>query len=157
VSGVSTVTGAGNWRLSYDSKAIVDMTVLSQARAELGSGFTRILSYFREDGQKSLVALEEAIRAGSAAGLVIPAHTLKGEALQFGAQPLAELAEHIEMTARRCVEQHERPDELLGDVVRLRPLFEATLALFDRETQVQVDRRPSFGRKMPIAPGFGQR
>jgi HPt (histidine-containing phosphotransfer) domain-containing protein len=133
------------------------MTVLSHARAELGTGFTRILSYFREDGHKSVLAIEEAIRAGNSAALVIPAHTLKGEALQFGAQPLAELAEHIEMTARRCVEQHERPDELLGDVVRLRPLFEATLALFDRETQMQADRRPSFGRKMPVVPGYGQR
>jgi len=131
--------------------------VLSQARTELGAGFTRILSYFREDGHKSLVAIEEAIRAGNSAALVIPAHTLKGEALQFGAQPLAELAEHIEMTARRCVEQHERPDELLADVVRLRPLFEATLALFDREMNLMTDRRPSFGRKAPVAPGYGQR
>ena len=133
------------------------MNVLSRTRAELGTGFTRILGYFREDGHKSVVAIEEAIRAGSAAALVIPAHTLKGEALQFGAQPLAELVEHIEMTARRCVEQHERPDELLGDVVRLRPLFEATLALFDREAGKPSDRRPSFGRKMPIVPGYGQR
>jgi hypothetical protein len=142
--------------LSYDQRAIVDMTVLTQTRAELGAGFVRILSYFREDGWKSLAAIEDAIRSGNAAGLVIPAHTLKGEALQFGAQPLAELAEHIEMTARRCVEQHERPDELLGDVVRLRPLFEATLALFDRETNPLVDRRPSFGRKMPVVPGYGR-
>jgi HPt (histidine-containing phosphotransfer) domain-containing protein len=133
------------------------MVVLSQARAELGNGFVRILSYFREDGHKSVTAIEDAIRAGNSAALVIPAHTLKGEALQFGAQPLAELAEHIEMTARRCVEQHERPEELLGDVVRLRPLFEATLALFDRETNRSSDRRPSFGRKMPIMPGYSQR
>jgi HPt (histidine-containing phosphotransfer) domain-containing protein len=132
------------------------MSVLSHARAELGPDFVRILSYFREDGWKSLAAIEDAMRAGNAAGLVIPAHTLKGEALQFGAQPLAELAEHIEMTARRCVEQHERPDELLGDCVRLRPLFEATLALFDRATNPVVDRRLGFGRKMPVAPGYGR-
>ena len=133
------------------------MTALSRARAELGSGFVRILSYFREDGRKSLIAIEEAMRAGNAAALVIPAHTLKGESLQFGARPLAELAERIETTARRCVEQHETPDELLGDVVRLRPVFDATLALFDRETNPLSDRRPTFGRKAPVVPGYGQR
>lgn len=106
-----------------------------------------MLNYFREDGQKSVSAIEEAMRSANAAALVLPAHTLKGESLQFGAQPLAELAESIEVSARRCVEMHEKPNGLLGEVVRLRPLFEATLALFERETDPIVDRRPVFGRK----------
>ena len=36
------------------------------------------------------------------------------EASQFGAVPLCALAEHIEMTARRCNESHDGPDELIG-------------------------------------------
>lgn len=135
-----------------DPKAIVDLAVLSQAREELGAGFARMLSYFREDGHKSVAAIEEAARAANAAALVIPAHKLKGEALQFGAQPLAALAEKIETVARRCVEIHETPTELLGDVVKLRPLFDATFALFDRETNPLAERRPVFGRKAAIAP-----
>lgn len=136
--------------------AFVDLATLSQAREELGAGFVRMLGYFREDGWRSLLAIEEAMRAGNAASLIRPAHTLKGEALQFGARPLAELAEYIEETARRCVEDHEAPNALVGDIVRLRPLFEATLALFDREASM-LSRRQGFGRRMPIVPGYGQR
>lgn len=139
--------------MAYGAGEIVDWTAFARARSELGPGFVRILSYFREDGTKSVAAIEEAIRGKNAAALVIPAHTLKGESRQFGAEPLADLAEHIEVVARRCVEQHDEPDELVEDVVKLRPLFEATLALFDRETNPLVDRRPVFGRKaVGVAP-----
>jgi HPt (histidine-containing phosphotransfer) domain-containing protein len=134
----------------------VDWAVFAKARAELGADFVRILGYFREDGVKSVAAIEEAMRARSAVGLVRPAHTLKGESLQFGAEPLSELAEHIEMVARRCVETRDDPGELIEVVVKLRPLFDETLALFERETNPLVNRRPvaSFGRKA-AAGGFG--
>ncbi len=135
---------------------IVDWPAFSQARAELGAGFVRILSYFREDGTKSVAAIEQAMRRLDAAALVIPAHTLKGEALQFGAEPLGALAEHIEQVARRCVERHERPSELVEAVVRLKPLFEQTLAMFDREINPLVDRRPAFGRKTMALPAVGR-
>ncbi len=131
----------------------VDWAVFQQARAELGADFVRILGYFREDGSKSVTQIEAAMRGGIAAALVIPAHTLKGESRQFGAEPLALLAEEIEVVARRCVEMHQSPDELIEKVVQLRPTFEGTLALFDRETNPLVERRPAFGRK---AQSFGQ-
>jgi len=142
--------------VSYDGKDLVDWAAFAQARAELGAGFVRILGYFREDGLKSVLAIEEGIRAKNSAAIVIPAHTLKGESLQFGAEPLGALAEHIEKTARRCVELRQEPDELIAEVVKLRPLFEQTLALFDRETNPLSDRRPAFGRRGPAAPSFGR-
>ncbi len=126
---------------------LVDWAVFGRARAELGTGFVRILSYFKEDGAKSIAQIEVAMRDNNATALVMPAHTLKGEARQFGAEPIAAIAEIIEMTARRCVEQRESPDELLGDVVRLRPMFAETLALFEREATPMPVRRPTFGRK----------
>ncbi len=132
---------------------LVDWGAFARVRAELGTGFVRILGYFREDGAKAVDAIETAIRERNAAALVLPAHTLKGEARQFGAEPLAALAEVIEMTSRRCVEAREAPDELIERVVELRPLFDATLRLFDREVSPLVDRRPAFGRK-PVG-GFG--
>jgi HPt (histidine-containing phosphotransfer) domain-containing protein len=135
---------------------LVDWGVFARVRSELGTGFVRILGYFREDGIKSVHQIEQAIRDRSAAALVLPAHTLKGEARQFGAVPLAELAEVIEMAARRCVEARETPDELIERVVELRPVFDATLRLFDREVNPIVERRPGtggFGRKP--AGGFG--
>jgi HPt (histidine-containing phosphotransfer) domain-containing protein len=137
---------------------IVDWTVFAKARAELGADFVRILGYFREDGVKSVAEIEEAMRGFDAVALVRPAHTLKGDSLQFGAEPLGELAEQIELVARRCVESRDSPDELIEVVVKLRPLFEETLALFDREINPLVNRRPpaAFGRKA-AAGGFGAR
>ena len=139
--------------MSDTDGALVDWTEYNRARAELGADFIRILGYFREDGVKSLAAIEEAMRVRSAAALVIPAHTLKGDSAQFGGLSLATLAEHIEMVARRCVEHHEAPDELLAEVVRLRPLFLATLEQFEQSASPLAARRPAgFGRK---AAGVG--
>lgn len=130
---------------------LVDWSVFGKVRAELGADFVRILGYFREDGVKSVGAIEEALRARSAVALVRPAHTLKGESLQFGAEPLALLAEHIELVSRRCVESRDEPDELMQEVAKLRPLFDETLALFEREINPLANRRPAaggFGRKV---------
>ena len=80
-----------------EGAALVDWAAFSQARTELGASFVRILGYFREDGVKSVAAIEQAMRSQNATAMVIPAHTLKGESRQFGAEPLSELAETIEM------------------------------------------------------------
>jgi HPt (histidine-containing phosphotransfer) domain-containing protein len=126
---------------------LVDWTAFQAARSELGAGFVRILGYFREDGVKSVAAIEEAMRGGNAAALVLPAHTLKGESRQFGAEPLSALAESIEYIARQCVETRDRPDQALEHVVKLRPTFEATLTMLEREANPLVERRPQFGRR----------
>ncbi len=135
--------------MSFDGGILIDREALARARHELGGAFPRNLSYLREDGVKSLAAIEEAARAMNASAMVIPAHTLKGEARQFGALPLAALAEKIEMHARACVEHHDTPDEVIEDVVSLRPLFEATMSLLEREAAAPALRRPGgFGRKL---------
>ena len=144
-------------RVSFEGSTLVDWTAFSKARAELGAGFVRILGYFREDGVKSVASIEAAMRAANAAALVIPAHTLKGEARQFGAEPLAALAEHIETIGRDCVEKQDTPDQALEHVVKLRPCFEATLSLLEREANPLKERRPvagGFGRRAP--GGFGR-
>lgn len=135
--------------MSSEDRSLVDWTVFTRARAELGAGFVRILGYFREDGVKSVAAIETAMRARNAAAMVLPAHTLKGESRQFGAEPLALVAERIEMIARNCVENRDTPDEALEHVVALGPLFESTLGMLEREANPLVERRPtaSFGRR----------
>lgn len=134
--------------VSVENGPLVNGASYTQARAELGANFIRILGYFREDGVKSVSQIEDAMRAHSAAAMVLPAHTLKGESRQFGADPLSDLAETIETIARDCVERHETPTQALEHVVRLRPLFEATLALLEREANPLVERRPAaFGRR----------
>jgi histidine phosphotransfer protein HptB len=125
---------------------IVDWEAFSRTRTELGAGFVRILGYFREDGEKSVGIIEEAVRRGDAAAVVLPAHTMKSEARQFGAEPLGALAEEIEMGARRAVELRLPPDELIPQCARLRPLYRQTMDLFERETNPLAQRRPAFGR-----------
>jgi histidine phosphotransfer protein HptB len=132
-----------------DEQDIVDWAHFERSRVDLGPGFIRILSYFREDGIKSVGQIEEAMREQNTTGLVIPAHTLKGEARQLGAEPLAKIAELIETTARSCVESHRFPDELVKDVVELRRMFEQTVELFDKATN------PLQSRNRPVAGGFG--
>lgn len=141
--------------MSFEGSTLVDWAAFAQARAELGAGFVRILGYFQEDGIKSVAAIEAAMRAGNAAALVIPAHTLKGESRQFGAEPLALAAETIETIARQCVETHDTPDAALTHVVGLRKLFDDTMALLQREANPLVPRRPAAGFGRRPASGFG--
>lgn len=142
--------------MSFEGSTLVDWAAYTQARTELGAAFVRILGYFEEDGVKSVAAIEAAMRGQSAAELVIPAHTLKGEARQFGAMPLATLAETIEEIARDCVELHDTPEEALEHVAKLRPLFVETLALLTREASPLVARKPVLGGPPRHAGGFGR-
>lgn len=129
---------------------IVDWVHFEKSRAELGSGFIRILGYYREDGAKSIAAIETAMREHNTVALVIPAHTLKGESRQFGANPVAEVAEKIEDLARSSIETHSFPDELIPDVVELRRLFNQTIDMFDKAVNPLLSRTPSGG-------GFGKK
>lgn len=140
--------------MSVTQNTLVDWDAFMTARTELGAGFVRILGYFQEDGTKSVEAIEAAMRARNAAAMVIPAHTLKGEARQFGALPLADAAETIELIARQCVETRDAPDEALETVVGLRKLFDETLMLLLREANPLVERRQGFGRRS--VSGFGR-
>nr|WP_029623982.1 Hpt domain-containing protein [Sphingomonas sp. PAMC 26617] len=134
--------------MSLDDRDLIDWVAFAKARSELGTGFVRILGYFREDGVKSVAAIEAAMRAQNAAALVIPAHTLKGEARQFGAEPLGALAEKIEVVARDCVESRDTPDEAIAEVAALRGLFQRTLTILEAEGNPVVQRRQGFGRRI---------
>ena len=145
--------------MTEERQDIIDWVHFEKSRAELGPGFIRILSYFKEDGVKSIAQIESAMREQNTTALVIPAHTLKGEARQLGAEPLAKVAELIETTARFCIESHRFPDELVPEVVELRRLFGQTVELFDKETNPLLTRSSGgpvgFGRKINNQ-GFGR-
>jgi histidine phosphotransfer protein HptB len=140
-----------------EARDIVDWAYFEKSRTELGPGFIRILSYFKEDGTKSIAQIEAAMREQNTTALVIPAHTLKGESRQLGAEPLAKIAELIETTARFCIESHRFPDELVPQVVELRKLFDETVELFDKATNPLMTRSApgGFGRKVGNQ-GFGR-
>jgi len=128
--------------LTNDPDGLIDWNAFGETRNLLGAGFVRILGYFLEDGTKSVAAIEEAMRLKDSTKLVMPAHTLKGEAWQFGANRLALLAEEIEVAARHYVEIQIDPSELVEKVAHLRPLFEATVLALEAETSPLVERRP---------------
>jgi HPt (histidine-containing phosphotransfer) domain-containing protein len=136
---------------------IIDWAHFEKYRTELGPGFIRILGYFREDGERSVAQIEGAMHEKNTTALVIPAHTIKGESRQLGAEPLAKVAELIESTARLCVETHRFPDELVPQVVELRRLFTETVAQFDKATNPLLTRTgpAGFGRKA-TNQGFGR-
>ena len=143
--------------MADEAREIVDWVHFEKNRTELGPNFIRILTYFKEDGTKSVADIEQAMHGQNTAALVLPAHTLKGESRQLGAEPLAKMAELIETTARLCVETHRFPDELVPEVVELRRLFEETVDLFDKATNPLVTRTgpAGFGRKV-TNQGFGR-
>jgi HPt (histidine-containing phosphotransfer) domain-containing protein len=130
---------------SFDDM-IVDWDSYSRARAELGAGFARILGYFREDGDKSVAKIEDSMQRRDVAGLVLPAHTVKSEARQFGAEQLGALAEQIEFAARRSLEMRLFPDDLIPVVASLRPLYLRTIELLEREANPLRQRRTGAGR-----------
>ena len=140
-----------------DGSDIVDWVHFEKSRAELGPGFIRILSYFREDGAKSIQAIELAMHSQDTVALVIPAHTLKGESRQFGAEPLAAVAEQIEQVARSSIETRRFPDELVPEVVELRRLWNRMIELFDEATNPLQTRTGTggFGKKT-ANQGFGR-
>jgi histidine phosphotransfer protein HptB len=143
--------------VSDEARNIVDWVHFEKSRTELGPGFIRILNYFKEDGAKSVAQIEQAMREENTIALVTPAHTLKGESRQLGAEPLAQIAELIETTARFCVETHRFPDELIPEVVELRRLVTETTELFEKATNPLVSRSgpAGFGRKVNNQ-GFGR-
>jgi HPt (histidine-containing phosphotransfer) domain-containing protein len=134
---------------------LVDWGTFSRMRTQLGASFVRILGYFREDGEKAVGRIEEAMHRQDASGLILPAHTLKAEARQFGAEPVAALAEEIENAGRRAVEGGFFPDNILPQVAELRPLYQRTVEALEAETNPLATRRPSFGRG-PSNQEFGR-
>jgi len=140
-----------------EARDIIDWVHFEKCRSEMGPGFIRILSYFKEDGVKSIAQIEQAMREQNTTALVLPAHTIKGESRQLGAEPIAKIAELIETTARLCIETHRFPDELVPQVVELRTLFDQTVEQFEKATNPLVQRAAAtgFGRKVSNQ-GFGR-
>ncbi len=120
---------------------LIDWPVFERTRSMLGANFHRVFGYLVEDGERSIVFLERAIRDVSAVQLVLPAHCLKGEALHFGAQRLAALAAHIEYTARDYVELRIPPVELIAPIAHLRPVFKESIAELRRATSPLQQKR----------------
>lgn len=134
---------------------VIDWAEFSRMRAELGANFVRILGYFREDGEKAVSEIATAMQARDAAAMVLPAHKLKAEARQFGAELLGMLAEEIEDAGRHALETRLFPDHILPQVARLKPLYQQTIEALEEATNPLQQRRAGFGRG-PSNQEFGR-
>lgn len=142
--------------MSLQDDKLVDWIEFEAVREQLGANFARILRYFSEDGIKSVEAIEQAMHEKVTVALIVPAHTLKGEALQFCARPLSALAEKIEMSARHLVEIQQTPEELIPEAARLRPLFEETMTVLEKATNPLVQRRQTDDDQAVANQTFGR-
>lgn len=129
---------------------VVDWARFSEARERLGGNFWRVMGYLREDGNKAVSMIEDALRSDDPVALIGPAELLKSEAVHLGALGVATIAEEIELSARDCVEWHQSPEMLVEDVVRLRSTFEETVALFEKEASPLLTRKPQFRRNPSV-------
>lgn len=147
--------------MSYHHLSLIDEAGMASARHSLGTSFARILGYFHQDGIASVFAIETAMYERDPTPMVIPAHSLKGESRQLGAGQLSALAEHLEMTARRCIEDRARlPDALDEDVRGLRAVFQRTVRQLEERVALEAasaiqparavtgQRRAVFGRRI---------
>ena len=127
--------------MTDDARDIIDWEYFEKSRAELGPGFIRILSYFKEDGtqvdrpDRGRDARAEYDRAGASRahpqGRIAPARR--------GAAGQGRRADRID----RALLHRNRaafPDELVPEVVQLRRLFDQTVELFDKATNPLMTR-----------------
>lgn len=133
--------------MTQSDEMIIDEEAFALCRARLGSNFVRVLGYLRDDGLKSVAVVEEAMRMGDAVAMIGPAETIKTDAFDLGAIALAETAEHIEMSARDCVEWRQAPDNLLESVVALRHIFSKTVTVLTQATSPLSVRHPELIRQ----------
>lgn len=134
---------------------VVDWAEFSRLRAELGANFVRILGYFREDAEKAVEAIALAMQNRDATALVLPAHKVKSEARQFGAEALGSLCEEIEDAGRHAVETRIFPDYLLPQVAQLKPLYQKTIDALEEATN-PLQQRHASGPRFAGNQGFGR-
>jgi hypothetical protein len=132
--------GSSNMAQSIPRSALIDWSKFAEARHRLGPQFAQQLRYFHEDGDKSLVRIEDALRAHDAGAMVSPADLIKTEAVHVAAFGLAQMAENVEFEARDCVDLNLPPDTLLEMVVSLREAFVEVDQALDREVNPLMQR-----------------
>ncbi len=96
--------------------------------------FFEQFSYFRDDGKKSVQAIEDAMRNMNVAPMIVPANRLMEDAEYFGAEALADHAAALQLAAQNCLTRRERPDHMLRDILNLRPLFFTSIAEMERHS-----------------------
>ncbi|WP_298830543.1 Hpt domain-containing protein [uncultured Piscinibacter sp.] len=102
------------------SDPCIDVAVFSELQAQAGADFVaELVATFADEGADLLVALRSAAAQGEATSFRRAAHSIKSNAIAFGARALAEQA--------RALELGGLPNDSAGIDV-LSTLFESTIA-----------------------------
>jgi signal transduction histidine kinase/DNA-binding response OmpR family regulator/HPt (histidine-containing phosphotransfer) domain-containing protein len=78
----------------------IDNEVFEQAREVMGDKLQKVISYFLEDTEAHLKAMDEALSQNDISAVIRPVHSIKSTAHQLGAMRLSELAKRAEASAR---------------------------------------------------------
>lgn len=80
------------------TQAVIDLNVLGELEETVGPEFVEeLVATFLEEGPGMIAELRMAAEAGDAEALRRAAHSMKSNAITFGAVALAELARRIEL------------------------------------------------------------
>jgi HPt (histidine-containing phosphotransfer) domain-containing protein len=98
----------------------IDRDTFRALQDAAGADFVgELVATFLEEAPKMLATLREALAAGDADAFRRTAHSLKSNALTFGAQSLAAKARELEATAREAVAAGDaKPLDALADELR---------------------------------------
>jgi hypothetical protein len=127
-----------------------------KSRAELGPGFIRILSYFREDGAKSVAQIEQAMHEQNTVALVIPGAHAEGRIAPVRRRAAGRIAELIETPRASAVRRNPplSPTSWCPRWSSFAALFNETVELFDKATNPLLTARARDQRR---AGGFGRK
>ena len=91
----------------------LDRAVLAELLEAVGDDpafIDQLVDTFLAEAPRYLAAIDEGVAAGDATRVVVPAHTLKGNASTIGATELAALSRSLEERARRGETQGDAAD-----------------------------------------------
>ncbi|RIH90603.1 Signal transduction histidine-protein kinase BarA [Calidithermus terrae] len=108
----------------------LDPAALEELRALAGGDgafLAELAETFLHDAPALIQGLEQALRAGDAAGVRMAAHTLKSNGAQFGAHDLAELCKELEGRGKAGVLEGAEAllERVRAELERVRPVLEA--------------------------------
>ncbi len=110
----------------------IDTMVIEDLRKEGGSFFLELVDLFDTEAPASIRDIVEAFTRNDLKAIARSAHRLKGSAVTFGAQPMSELCQALELAARA---------EALANA---RLLFDQLTLEYSRVTDALKAERPIF-------------
>lgn len=102
---------------------VVDKPVFEDARAMMRDKFSEMVQYYIEDAQDYIKHILQGVDEGDASKVAAYSHTIKSSSKQLGALVVADIAEKIELNARRIADDDGDIKTVELDVAKLESSF----------------------------------